>query len=280
MSEQKSPPFRRRLLGRTLRGLREKARLTTTEVCARLEISAARLSRIENGQTAPDLLVVKALLDEYGIPVNDWEPYLDLAREARKKSWWQLHGLPTMGYVALESAANSVREFALAYLPGLLQTRDYAAAVLGESLLNWTRQQFEGHLAVRMRRQHRLTDPEDDFDLVAIVDEGALRRPVGGLEVMRAQLSHLAETAALPNVSLQVLPTAAGVHLGMASAFIVLGFPEQDIADIAYIAHVAGSLQLEKAEQVRDCKLTFDRLRDKALGPAESVQLIRRLAEP
>lgn len=279
MSEQQSPPFRRRRLGRTLRDLRESARMSPAEVCARLEFSPARLSRMENGQTAPDIVIVKSLLDEYGIPVNDWEPYLELAREAKQKGWWQAHGLPAMGYVALEAAANSVWDFALAYVPGLLQSRGYVEAVLRASTLRRTEQQVQDQIAVRMRRQHRLLSEDGGLELIAVVDEGVLHRTVGGLEVMRDQLRHITNLAAAPTVTVHVVPSTVGVHVGMEGAFTVLAFPEADDPDIAYLEHVTGALQLEKKDEVRACRLTFELLRNQALDPTDSIGLIKRLAQ-
>jgi hypothetical protein len=277
VSEQQSPPFRRRRLGRALRDLRESTRMSPAEVCARLEFSPARLSRMENGQTAPDIVIVKSLLDEYGIPVNDWEPYLELAREAKQKGWWQAHGLPAMGYVALEAAANSVRTFNLAHVAGLLQTEDYARAVFEQSLLRRSARLVDNQVAVRLIRQRRLTEPDGGLELAVVVDEGVLRRPVGGQTVMRAQLRRIVEFANLPSVELRVLPTAVGAHLGMASAFSVLRFPDPEDSDIAYLEHVAGSLQMEKEDEVRTCKLTFDRLREQSLDADESTAFIEQV---
>lgn len=277
MGTQESPPFHRRRLGRTLRELRDRARMSPSEVCRRLEFSPARLSRMENGLTAPDVLVVKGMLDEYGVPFNEWEPYLQLAREARRKGWWQLHGLPAMGYIALEAAADTVSEFALAYVPGLLQTEAYTRAVLSESLVRRTPQQFDSDVTVRMIRQKRLSAPNDPLKLAAVLDESVLAHLVGGSAVMHAQYEHLLRLAELPNLTLQVVPRSRGAHVGMSSAFTVLGFPEVDDPDIAYIAHVAGSVQVEKPDQVRTCRLTFDRLRSQALSPAASIELVERL---
>ncbi|WP_020669322.1 helix-turn-helix domain-containing protein [Amycolatopsis nigrescens] len=277
MSTQQSPPFHRRRLGKVLRELRESARLSPGEVCRALEFSPARLSRMENGQTAPEVIVVKGMLDLYGIPVNDWEPYLEMTREARKKGWWQAYGVPAHAYVSLETAANSVKEFALAFIPGLLQTESYARAAFQISLLRRVAAEPGPQALVRIQRQQRLTDPDDELEFEAIIDEGALRRPVGGDAVMREQLSKVVALGALPNVTVRVLPTSAGAHLGMNSAFILLGFPSEEEPDMGYVDHVGGSVRMEKEDQVRTCKLTFDRLRTKALSPPDSVALVGRL---
>lgn len=253
--------------------------MSPQEVCAALEFSPARLSRLENGQTAPDIVLVKSLLDAYGVPVNDWEPYLEMAREAKKKGWWQAHGLPAMGYVALEAAASSVRDFGLAHVPGLMQTREYTRAVLAERPIRRTAAELENQVAVRTIRQRRLTSDEDPLQLSTVIDEGVLTRPVGGRDVLRAQLEHMLLLAELPTVSLQIIPTSGGAHAGMNSAFTVLSFPDADDADIAYVEHVGGSLQLEKVEQVRTARLVFDQLRVEALTADDSVAMLARLAD-
>lgn len=279
MGEQ-SPPFRRRQLGRTLRDLREAAGIAPSQACARLEFSPARLSRMETGQTAPDIVVVKSMLDLYGVPVNAWEPFVQLARDARRKGWWQVYGLSaTGGYVGLEAAASSVREFALAFVPGLLQTEDYIRAVLATSIMARTQQRLDNDVAVRLRRQRRLTTDGDDLHLAAVIDETALQRPVGSATVMRDQLGHLVMMAELPNVDLRVVPTSIGAHAGMASGLTVLGFPGEADGDIAYIEHAAGQLQIEKADDVRTCILKFERLRAAALDQAASVAVLERLLD-
>ncbi|TCP54116.1 helix-turn-helix protein [Tamaricihabitans halophyticus] len=278
MGEHDSPPFWRRRLGKVLRELRESARISPSEACTRLDFSPARLSRMESGQTAPEPVVLKAMLDVYGVPASDWTWYLDLGREARKKGWWQAYGLSAMGYVALEEAASSVRDFGLAYIPGLLQTEDYVRAVLRDSPARFTKVRFENEVDVRLIRQRRLVSDADALDLTAFVDEGALRRPVGGPQVMRTQLHWLVARAELPNVTLRVVPTAVGQHAGMMSAFTVLSFPSLQDPDIAYVEHAAGSVFLEKADEVRACTLRFDRLDALALPVDESVELIERIA--
>lgn len=278
MGERNSPPFRRRRLGKILRELREEVGLTQWEACDKLEFSAPRLSRMESGETAPEPVVLKGMLDVYGVPSCDWDAYLQLARDARKKGRWQAYGLDAMGYVAMEEAAESVRSFSLAYVPGLLQTEEYIRAVLGDAPLARTKRKFENEVKVRLIRQRRLTDDSDLLELNALVDEGALRRPVGGAQVMRAQLHRIAALVELPNVTLRVVPTSVGHHSGMMSAFTLLNFADAADGDVAYVEHAAGSLEMEKSEQIRACTLRFDRVLAKALSPEESVALIERVA--
>ncbi|WP_116043048.1 helix-turn-helix domain-containing protein [Amycolatopsis palatopharyngis] len=275
MSAQESPTFRRRYLGRLLRGLRDEARMSTDEVCRRLEFSPARLSRIENGRTATDVLVVKAMLDLYGLPVNDWAPYEQLAREAKKKGWWQEFGVEARGYVSLEAAASTLCHYELGDIPGLLQTEAHARTLFEKLSKRRGKHWIDDQIAVRLIRQQRLRSDIDPLEFAAIMDETVLWRPVGGPEVQREQMRHLLELAELPTVTLQVLPLSASPHVGLDGSFHVLGFAEKDEPDLAYVEHVFGSLQIEKEAEVRACKLAFERLRTEALTPDGSAELVR-----
>lgn len=279
MGTQQSPPFLRRQLGRMWQKLRKQAGLTYEDVNRRLEISVGRLSRLESGETAPDIVLARSLLDLYCIPVNDWEPVLEQVREARKKGWWQAHGLAALGFVALETAASSIRTFTLAFVPGIMQTERYARAVYQASLLRRTPADIDNEIAVRLIRQKRLTSEDDRLEVAAIIDETALSRPVGGSEVMGEQLQRIAELSELPNVTVQVLPKEVGANLGMMGAFMVLEFADVPDGDILYIEHVVGALNAEKHEQVRFARLTFERLRTEALNPVESLALLERAAQ-
>lgn len=279
MGKQQSPPFLRRQLGKRWQTLRKQAGITFEEACRRLEISTGRMSRLENGETAPEPVLAKSLLDLYGVAVNDWEPVLEQVREARKKGWWQAYGVQARGYTALETAASFVRDYQLAYIPGLLQTEAYARttyrAVSGDHSEQW----IENDVTVRMIRQRRLVDDHEPLQLAAIVDESALNRPVGSAELVKAQLSHMMAMAELPNVTLQVVPFSAGPHIGMDGSFTLLSFDDARDGDVVYIENVAGSFQLEKDDHVRACRLAFERLRTEALSPPESAAVITRLAD-
>jgi hypothetical protein len=173
--------------------------------------------------------------------------------------------------------AAVVHNYQLAYVPGLLQTEDYMRALFRNSRRHPTDAEIDRDVQARLFRQRRLTG-EPALELVAIVDESALRRPVGGVEVMRAQLQQVAGCATLPSVCLQVLPVSLGVHSGMDGSFIVLGFGDPGEPEIAYIEHTANALHLHKEAEVNSCKLVFDRLRSEALSPRDSAVLVERLA--
>jgi transcriptional regulator with XRE-family HTH domain len=269
--------LRQRQLGRELRRLREDAGLTLEEAAPQLDWSTSKLSRIETGRQSVDVHGVRSMLDLYNVGGDRWTEIIDLVREARQKSWWHAYGISGQGYLRLEMDAAVVHNYQLAYVPGLLQTEDYMRALFQHSRRGPTEAEIDRDVRVRLFRQRRLTE-EPVLELVAIVDESALRRPVGGVEVMRAQLRHIVARAELPSVCLQVLPVALGVHAGLNGSFTVLGFGEPDEPDVAYVEHTASALHLDKEAQVEACKLVFDRLRSEALSPRDSVALVERLA--
>jgi Domain of unknown function (DUF5753) len=181
------------------------------------------------------------------------------------------------GYLALETDARVVHDYQLTLVPGLLQTEDYMRTLFRNSRPQRTDAQIDRDVQIRLYRQRRLTE-QPTLELVAIIDESALRRPVGGIEVLRAQLHELVVRAALPSVCLQVLPVSFGVHSGTDGSFTVLGFGEPDEPEVAYLEHTVSALHVEKQTHVDACKVTFDRLRSEALSPQDSVVLIERLA--
>jgi hypothetical protein len=159
----------------------------------------------------------------------------------------------------------------------LLQTKDYINALLagGMKALAGSR---PGNPDPRLYRQRRLTDPESPIELVAIIDESALRKNIGGAEVMREQLRHIIRQAELPTVTLQVLPNSRGAHPGLEGEFIVLGFPEDEDPDLLYFAFLTGAVHVEKPEELAKAKLVFEHLRSVALSPGDSVGFIEEVA--
>lgn len=266
-----------RRLARALRRLREEAGLTLEEAAPRLDWSTSKLGRIETAQQSVDVHGVRSMLDLYGVGGERWTEIIDLVRQARKKGWWYAYGLRDQGYVGLESGAVVVHDYQLAYVPGLLQTEDYMRTLFRSSWRRPLDLEIERDVAVRLRRQQRLTE-EPALELVALVDEFVLHRPVGGAETMRAQLRHLATAAELPSVCLQVLPASLGAHAGMNGSFTVLGFGEHDEPQVVYVEHTAKALHIEKEPDVAVCTMAFDRLRASALSPSDSIAFIERLA--
>jgi transcriptional regulator with XRE-family HTH domain len=272
VNTQHKAPYLRRRLGRRLRTMRESAGLSLDAAAAKLDKKRSALHRIEIGMTKADVHFIRSAMDIY----DEYDPDLvDQAREAAKPLWFRAYGFEDMGYVDVETFAVKVQEFPGLNLPGLLQTEDYVRALLGHHPRS--AEKIANHVRVRLIRQQRLGDEENPLDLVAIVDEAALRREVGGPEVMRAQLRHLLLVTELPAVSLQVLPLDAGVHSAMDSAFTLLTFPEPQDPDMLYVEYATGALHIEDEREVATAKLTFENLRSEALSPADSLALIERV---
>ncbi|MBV9140049.1 MAG: helix-turn-helix domain-containing protein [Pseudonocardiales bacterium] len=266
-----------RQLARALRRLREKTGLSLEAAAPKLDWSASKLSRIETAQQGVDVHGVRSMLDLYHAGGPEWTEIIDLTRQARRKNEWHVYGISDRGYLRLEVDAVVVHNYQLAYVPGLLQTEDYMRTLFQNSRRRPTDAEIDLDVQARLCRQRRLTE-EPALELVAIVDEFALHRPVGGIEALRAQLRHLVAASDLPSVCLQVLPASLGAHSGMDSSFTVLGFSDPDEPEIAYIEHAASALHLNKEAEVQTCKLVFDQLRSEALSPRDSVALIERLA--
>lgn len=269
---------RRRQLARILREMRRKAGFTIEAAAPQLDFSPSKLSRIENAHQGVDVHVVRTMMDIFGVGGDRWNEILDLTRAAGAKGWWRAYGLDDQGYVPLEAEASAVREYTVNYLPGLLQTADYARALFESSMHAGSQAVRENDVAVRMIRQNRLRDPENPLTLVAVIEESALRRTIGDDDVMCAQLAYVLETAALDTVTVQVLPAAAGAHPSVTGAFIVLSFDGLGEPDIGYVEHPMGSVHIEKAGDVARGRVVFDRLRSLALSPEASAALIERVA--
>ena len=281
MPAHSSPTVKRRRLAAELRSYRDRAGLTIEEVAQRLEWSTAKISRIENARVSVLPRDVKFLLGVYGVEENgeEWEALLALARESRQKGWWYAYGdaIPEgfETYVGLEADATTLRTYESEYVPGLLQTEDYARAVMRATMPTASDEEIDRHVAVRMVRQERLTGSGAP-EIWAVVSEAVLRRLVGGGPVMRAQLGRLIEASKQPNITLQVLPFSVGAHAGMDGAFMILGFPAPADADVTYVHYYTGTLYLEKPEDLARYTQMFDHLRAAALPVGQSRDLIAR----
>jgi hypothetical protein len=270
---------KRRQLARQLRLMRERAGLTLEAAAPELDWSASKLSRIETAQQQVDVHAVRSMLDLYRISGDEWTETIDLCRESRQKGWWRAYGLGDDSYVGFETEASAVFDFTLGYVPGLLQTAEYCRALLKTGLLRRSREQLTNAVVVRTIRQERLSSTEHPLRLAAVIDEAALHRPIGGPRIHAAQLRHLITAAALDTVTLQVLPTSLPGHGALASSFTVLRFDGLGEPDLVYVEHSVGAVLMDKKADVSRAKLLFDRLRSDALGPGNSVDLIKQLAE-
>ena len=275
MTQRRSPTIRRRRLGAELRRLREGAGVTIDVVADRLGCSTSKVSRIETGHTSATPRDVKAMLDVYGVGATESDELVEISREARQKGWWHPYSTVLVGaYVGLEAAARSISTYEQQVIPGLLQSEEYAIAMIRAARLS----EIDRRVHVRMARQSLLIQ-DDPIDLRVVLDEAVLSRPVGGEDVMRVQLLRLIEAIELPNVSLQVLPFAAGAHAGMDGTFSILDFPEAEDPAVVYAENATGGLFLEKSEEIDKYRRIFDSIQATALTPEESRKMIEVLVE-
>jgi transcriptional regulator with XRE-family HTH domain len=270
--------IRRRILGRRLRELREQAGFTLEAAAPALDASVSRLSRIETGQQKADVHLVKSMLDLFDAGGDNWTELLDLAREAGRRGWYRAYGLGDNSYVGYETEATQVLEYALGFVPGLLQVPDYTRALFDASPMRRSDMEREREVEIRAIRQQRLRSADDPLQVLAILDEAVLRNPVGGSATLQAQLVHLAAVAELPTVTLHVLPAGQGAHPALGSGFTLLSFGDLGEPDMAYVEHALGAAHLEKEPEVTLARLKFDQLRARALARAESTELIKRIA--
>jgi hypothetical protein len=279
VNERRSPTIRRRRLGVELRRHREAAGVTIDVVADGLGCSPSKVSRIETGHTSAAPRDVSDMLDIYGVDDSIKDELVQIAREARQKGWWHpFSAVLNSAYVGLENAARSIRTYEQQVVPGLLQSEAYAIAMIRAARLGDTDEEIARRVRVRMERQSLLTQ-DDPIDLQVVLDEAVLSRPVGGDEVMSDQLKRLINAARLPNVSLQILPFAAGAHAGMDGTFAILEFEEDQDADVVFAENATGGLFLEKAEELHKYNSIFETIRETALDREKSIEMIEMLAE-
>jgi transcriptional regulator with XRE-family HTH domain len=272
----RTPTGRRRRLGAELRRLREEAELTIDRVAEALECSQSKISRIETGQVSATPRDVRDMLALYRVSDADREAIVQIAREARQRGWWQKFvdvpdGVPA--YVGLEAAATSIDIYMALIVPALLQTADYARAVIGAVRPDLPAAEIDRRVELRLHRQ-ALLDQERPPTLRVLLDDTVLRRAVGGPAVMAAQRRRLLKDADRPAVTLRVLPTEAGAHAGMDGPFTIFGFPAAAERDVVALDSAADALYLEDADDLRRYRRVFELLLPAALTPEESAALI------
>jgi transcriptional regulator with XRE-family HTH domain len=289
MSPVRGPLVPRRRLGAELRTLREQAGLTIEEVAKELECSVSKVSRLETGQGIPKVRDVRDLLNRYG--VNDQahrDRLIRWARDGQRQGWWQdFSDVLAPGpedplvpdtfsrYLALEQDASELRSFENTVVHGLLQTEDYARAVLSK-LSTADPEATDRLVELRMRRQDRLYADEDPLRIHWILDEDVLHRPVGGEQVMRAQLKRLVDDAQRPNITIQVLPFSVGAHPAVRGSFEVLAFPDLEDTDLVYVESHLGEFYVEKERDVEVYEQMFDELVEMSLTAEQSAALIAK----
>jgi transcriptional regulator with XRE-family HTH domain len=291
LSQQRSPSARAWLLGKQLRHLRKAAVLTGEEsaasptgedVATRLGWSASKVSRVETGKITVSSADLRRLLDLYSVPPRVRERLIELNRRADQRGWWDAFADATTDeyswLIALEADAESESHFAPIVIPGLLQTEDYARAITGSSLLIPSPGEVSQVSQVRMMRQQVLTR-DAPLKLRVVIDASVLRRQIGSAETMNGQLLHLVEMAGRPNVSIHVLPVAAGPHLALSGVFTIVRFPEEIAAGVVYLQNLTSDLFIEEEKQVHRYDLAFGQLLELARGEDESIALISQAAD-
>ncbi|MFF5243617.1 helix-turn-helix domain-containing protein [Streptosporangium sp. NPDC000095] len=277
MAADTSPTVRRRRLASELRRLRVERGLSMQEVAERMDLTAASVSRIETGRRGIRPRDLRAFLDMYEVPEADREPLMALSREARQRGWWQNYGDVLPGeyatLIGLEAEAASVRTYQQTLVPGLLQTEEYARAVVAATRPGDAEEEIERRVSVRMERQKRLAD-DRPLELSVVLGEGVVRQHMGTTETTATQLRYLAEVGRRPNIMIQILPYRAGAHQAMTGSFNIVGFPAPSDLDVIYLENMSSGLYLEDSADVRRYVAVFDYLRAAALSPADTAVML------
>ncbi|MFI1870224.1 MULTISPECIES: helix-turn-helix transcriptional regulator [Streptomyces] len=282
MSEPRSAPtVGQVVLGRRLQDLREGAGLKREEAAKILRVAPATVRRMETAEVALKIPYLQLLLKSYGVADDEADAFVMLAEEANKPGWWQrFHDiLPNWFsmYVSLEGAASLIRSYEPHFVPGLLQTEEYARAVMRSGAIGQTRPaDIERYVALRMERQALLTR-EDAPRLWVVMDETALRRPVGDADLMRDQIDRLLEAAELPHVTLQVATFAAGPHPGTFGPFVLFRFAMAELPDMVYSEYLTGAVYLDARTEVATHLEVMDRMAAQAATAQRTKELLRDL---
>jgi transcriptional regulator with XRE-family HTH domain len=274
-----SPTLGRRRLGIELRRLRDAAGVTIETVADQLGCSSSKISRIETGHIGASPRDVTEMLTIYGVSDDLAAELLQVARDARQKGWWQAYGTALSGaYVGFEQATSRIKAYEAQLIPGLLQTPDYATAVITAARPNITIELLQRRLEVRSKRQSLLS-VDDPLDLWVILDEAVFHRMVGGPVIMSVQFERLLAAAQEPNITVQVLPFARGAHAGMEGTFTILEYSEDVYQDLVFVENAAGGLFLEKDGDLERYQALFGILHETALPPDRSLELISTRAK-
>jgi transcriptional regulator with XRE-family HTH domain len=277
------PTVLRILLGSQLRSLRESRGITREDAGYTIRASGSKISRMELGRVSFKERDITDLLSLYGVQDEaERAALVDLARQANSPGWWHKYGdvLPDwfQVYVGLEEAASLIRVYELQFIPGLLQTTDYARAVVRLGQRGASDEEVEHRVSLRMDRQ-RVLGKASAPRLWAVVDEAVLRRPIGGPDVMRTQIERLIEVSKEPNVTLQVMPFRFGGHAAESGSFTIMRFPELDLPDVIYIEQLTSALYLEKREDVERYTEVMEKLSVESEPPERTADVLSRILE-
>jgi transcriptional regulator with XRE-family HTH domain len=281
VAARSGPTALRIALGAQLRRLREESHVTVTDAAEAIRATHSKISRLERGRSGAKQRDVADLLSLYGMTdAAQREELLALARQANTPGWWQPYNdvLPSWFelYLGLERAASIIRLYEVQFIHGLLQTEDYARAVILIANAHAPAEEIDRRVSVRMKRQQLLTQP-DGPQVWAVLDEAALRRWPAGPEVMRAQLKHLLQVTELPNVTLQIVPFDVGPHAAAGGPFTILRFPEPDLPDMVYLEQLNSAVYLDHPDDVIDYVTVMDQLAVRAQTGQDSKDMISAL---
>ncbi|MCX4909580.1 helix-turn-helix transcriptional regulator [Streptomyces sp. NBC_00878] len=279
MSEPRSAPtVGQVVLGRRLLDLRERAGLRREEAARLLRVTAATVRRMETAEVAFKIPYLQLLLKSYGVSDEEVLAFVALAEEANQPGWWQryhdiLPGWFSM-YVSLEGAASLIRSYEPHFVPGVLQTEDYARGVMESGAVGQTRpEDIERHVALRMQRQALLTRAGAPR-FWAVMDETAVRRPIGGPAVMRAQIDRLLEATKLPNVTLQLALFSSGPHAGTYGPFVLFRFAMPELPDMVYSEYLTGAVYLDARSEVATHLEVMDRMAAQAATAHRTKEIL------
>ncbi|MGW2326565.1 helix-turn-helix domain-containing protein [Streptomyces sp. NPDC001700] len=281
MTSNVGPTVRRRRLGQELRRLRQEKGMTAEEVAEELMVSQSKISRLENGRRSISQRDVRDLCRTYKVEDKALiDSLMQMAKESRQQGWWNAFGdVPYSVYIGFETDAASLRVYEPQVMPGLLQTPDYAEAVISGALPEVAPDQIGQRVQVRLRRQERITDPLAPLRLWAVVDEAAMRRVVGNHKIMSDQLEYLVRMSHEPHVTVQALPFGMGSHPGMSGQFTILEFSDESDTSVVYLEGVTSDLYLEKLTDVQSYSMMYEHLRAQALNVDQSRQFITEVAQ-
>ncbi len=275
-----SPTVRQRELGTRLRQLRNGLGLTVEEVAEKLLCSATKISRVETGARRPTLRDVRDLCSIYGVNESDTTDLMNLARKAREQGWWnEYDDLNLTPYIGLEQEATSITCFTMYYIPALLQTEEYARAIIRGILPEIDPRILEQRVEARLRRQQRL-DQDDRPRYRVIMDEAVLHRRVGGATVMAAQLDKVLRQERDGKATVQVIPFDIGAHAAQDSNFLVLEFSKPEpLPPVVFVESLTNHAYQERKANVDRYREAVEHLRDAALSPRDSVLRIAEMQE-
>jgi transcriptional regulator with XRE-family HTH domain len=277
MARRPTPTLRRRELGARLKRLRLDKGMTADDVAQALMVSPTKISRLETGARGVNPRDVRDLCSIYGVGDDERDRLMTLTRQSREPSWWQQDDSEYTTFIDLEAGAASIAEYKSDVVPGLLQTQDYARAMIEATLPDSNPDLIEQLVTSREERQKLLTG-EPGVQLWTVLDEAVLRRVVGSRAVMHVQLEKLIDRAGLSNVDIQVIPFELGAHAAMNSTFEILHF-EEAAPDVVYVEGLLGQHYLEGSKELTRYRRVFDQLRALALGPRDSLAKLKELAQ-